>query len=522
MPQMSAKITTVPSPVGGLNIYDNLAAMPPTDAIRLSNIVPQPYGCTIRKGYQEHAIGLGGLVESMSTWVSFAGVRKLFAFANKKLWDVTAPGSGVQLLTGLSTDFWYSVGYANAAGIFTLMFSGADNPIVYTASGTIRLIAGDGTAANTWAGVNPATIVQATVHQRRVWGVETNSTKGWYLPPDSYYGVAKSFNFGPSFKRGGYLTALATWTVDAGSGSDDHLVAVSSNGEAAVYAGIDPVSPDTWRLVGVYFIGQPPRGRRFFANVAGDLYFLTLTGVVSMATVVTSTQVNLSANNAYSQKIQFLLSELLNELKDFEGWEIEFFPGISLLIINVPTVHAGGNGQIVANQITTAWCTFSGMDARCWLRLDDNPFFGGNGIVYRAWSGDQDGVKIDGTGGTNILSSVQQAYSNFGMQTAQKQVGLYRPNFLGTKKIRYNSVLTYDYDQHVLPQADGSNVPSPFAHWNEAQWHEDMWSGGLTVQRDWRSAEGMGTAVALSMSLSTEAESTWISTDFTIRSGGPL
>lgn len=523
MPQMDAKITTIPSPVGGLNAYDNLAAMPPTDAIRLANIVPQPYGCTVRKGYQVHATDLGGTVDSLATWVSVAGVRKLFAFANNRLWDITVPGSGVQLLSGLTTDFWQSVGYANAAGIFTLMFSGADNPIVYTASGIVRLTAGDGTVANTWSGVNPATLIQATVHQRRVWAVEVNSTKGWYLPPDQYYGIAVPFNFGPWFKRGGYLVALATWTVDAGSGSDDHLVAISSNGEAVVYAGINPASTTDWRIVGAYFIGQPPRGRRFFTNVAGDLYLLTLTGVVSMATVVTSTQVNLSANNTYSQKIQFLLSELLNELKDIEGWEIGFFPGISLLIINVPAVSNGGNGQIAANVLTSAWCTFSGMHARCWLRLDDSPFFGGvDGKVYRAWSGDRDGVNIDGEGGTNILSSVQQAYSNFGMPTAQKQVGLYRPNFLGTRKINYTSILTYDYSQNRVPQSNGSNEPSVFAHWNEALWDEGKWSGGVSVQRDWRSAEGVGTAAALTMSLSTEAESIWVSTDFTIRSGGPL
>jgi|KBSMisStaDraftv2_1062788.scaffolds.fasta_scaffold05331_7 hypothetical protein len=524
MGQMVANISTVPSPIGGLNAYDNLAAMPPTDALRLANVVPQPFGCTVRKGYQLHASGLGGPVESLTTWVSFAGARKIFGFAGANMYDVTTPGPvGAALVTGLGNAFWQHIGYANAAGTFTLMFNGADNPIVYKASGVARLTLGDGVVTDTWKNVNPASIIQATVHQRRVWGVETNSTKGWYLPPDSYYGIAASFNFGPWFKRGGYLAALATWTVDAGGGSDDYLVAISSNGEAAVYAGLDPSNTSTWRIIGVFFVGAPPRGRRFVTNVAGDLYILTLTGVVSMATVVTSTQVNVNANNTYSKKIAFLLSDLLNTLKDFEGWEIEFFPALNFLYINVPTVYAGGNGQLVANHITTAWCTFSGMDARCWLRADDNPFFGDpDGNVQRSWIHDKDGIALDGTGGTNILSSVQQAYSTFQKPASQKQIGLYRPNFLGTRRIMFNSSVLYDYNQRQPPQADGSVIPTPFAHWDEGLWHVSLWSGGLNVQRDWRSAEGMGTAASLALALSTDSESTWVSTDYTMRSGGPL
>ena len=53
----TAQYTTVASPIGGLNAYDNLAAMPATDAIRMNNIVPTPYGCLVRKGYQEYATG---------------------------------------------------------------------------------------------------------------------------------------------------------------------------------------------------------------------------------------------------------------------------------------------------------------------------------------------------------------------------------------------------------------------------------------------------------------------------------
>lgn len=522
--QMVAKISTVPAPTGGINAYSSLASMPETDAIRLNNLIPQPYGCTVRGGYQAHATGMTGPVESLSSWVSHAGTEKFFAFSDAKMYDVTAVGAvGGALLSGLTSDFWQSIGMANAAGPHTLMFNGADDGIWYSNAGLQRLTLGDGIVNGTWKNVAPADIIQATVHQRRVWGVQVDSTKGWYLPADTVYGIANSFDFGPQFKRGGYLTILATWTVDAGGGSDDYLVAVSSNGEAAVYGGTDVSTPTEWRLIGVYFVGVPPRGRRFYCNVAGDLYLLTMTGVVSMATVVTSTQVNVSANNTYSKKIQFLLSDLLSSLQDLEGWEINFFPAENLLIINVPSVFAGGNGQLVANHITTSWCTFSGMDARTWSRLGSTPFFGdADGNVQHGLYGDKDGVATDGTGGTNILSGGQQAYSNFGGPTAQKQIGMYRLTFLGARPVGYATRVTYDYSQIGPPSATGSGVSGAFAHWDEALWDAGYWSGGLAVQRDWRSAEGMGSTVSLSLNLSTEAEATWVSTDYTVRFGGPL
>jgi hypothetical protein len=242
-----------------------------------------------------------------------------------------------------------------------------------------------------------------------------------------------------------------------------------------------------------------------------------------MATVVTSTQVNISANNTYSQKIAFLLSDLIASLQDLEGWEIDFYPSENLLIINVPTVFSGGNGQLVANHITTAWCTFSGFDARCWNRAGGEPIFGdADGNVNVALIGDKDGVLVDGTGGTNILSGGQQAYSDFGAPAAQKQIGMYRATFLGARTVGYVSRVLYDYIQISPPAATGGGIGAALAYWDVAFWDEAYWSGGLLVQRNWRSAEGMGTVMSIALGLSTEAETTWVSTDFTTRTGGPL
>lgn len=522
--QQTAQINTVPSPIGGLNVYDNLAAMPPTDAIALNNLIPQPFGCQVRKGYQVYASGMPESVNTIAYWSDVDGSYSAFAWSADGLYDITVPGAvGAPILTGLSTSWWQVVGFANSAGSHLLAFSGGDDPILYNSAGVQRLTAGDGVAINTIKGVDPSELIQATVHQRRVWAVQKDTAVGWYWPTDSIYGELFPFDFGPLFKRGGYLVALATWTVDSGEGSQDHLVAISSNGEAAVYGGTDVTDETTWKLQGVYYVGAPIRGRRFYANVAGDLFLLTTVGVVSLATVLTSTQVNVSSNTVYSKKVQYLLADLTNDLKDLDGWQMIFVPSFNFLFINAPTVFSGGAGQLVANHINGAWCSFSGYKANCWSVIDGSPYFGDNeGRVLRALVGDKDNVNTDGSGGTNIYSFVRQAYSYVGAPAAQKQIGMYRPNFLNTRKVAYSSTISYDFESPQLNEPTGSAAKSAAALWGEAIWGTDKWSGGVISQREWRQAIGVGNAASISMRISSEAETIWVSTDFSFKVGGVL
>lgn len=524
--RQSADLVTMPSPIGGLNAIDNLAAMPETDAVVMTNVVPQPYGVMVRKGYQEHATGLGDPVQSIAELASIDGTLKVYGWAGTNMYDVTAVGPvGAASIAGLTNAWWQHVNMANSAGTHLVAFNGSDNGIWIHASGATidRLTAGDGIVNGTWKNVNPADLIQCTVHQRRLWAVQVDTTYGWYLPPDSVYGVASFYDFGPFFKRGGYLSILATWTIDAGDGSDDKLVAISSNGEAVVFAGTDPSSASTWSLIGVYFVGTPVRGRRYYTSVAGDLFIVTLTGVVSMATLITSTQVNVSANNTYSKKIQFLISDMTSTLGDVDGWQIEMFPTINLLFINVPSVYFGGSGQVIANQINSAWCLFTGMDALVWQRVDGNPYFGApDGKIYRAWIGDLDAVDYAGDGGTNIQSRVQQAYNYFKKPAVQKQIGMYRPNLSVARPVSFSSNWMFDFAQTTTVFPSGVSSTSGTSLWGIAIWGLSLWSGGMQVQRQWRQAVGMGVAASLDIRFSTDCECIWVSTDLSVKSGGIL
>lgn len=525
--QAENRIGSVPAPIGGLNARDSFAAMPETDAVVLQNFWPQPYGVSIRKGWQTWVqLAVTTEVSTLATWSGADGQQKLFAWTGTTLWDVSTRGAppGSASITGLTNAFWQTIGMTNAAGAHLIAVNGADNGIVYSSTGFNRLVVGDGIAAYTWKNLDPKNAIQVTIHQHRLWAVEKNSARGYYLPGDAIYGVMSVFDFGPLFSQGGYLAFLTTWTVDDGNGAEDHLVAVSSTGYAAVYAGIDPNSADTWKLVGVYNTGAPVKGRRSYAKVGGDLFILTQQGIVSMAGLVTSTTVNGVKQSFPSDKIQYLMSELIGNYSDLANWQLNYTPKINMLICNVPVTVPGGNIQLVSNQITNAWAQFAGMDAAVWTTFSDQPFFGTyDGRVCIAWEGFLDNVNSDGvTGGTSVVAIGQQAYSYLNAIGVQKQVGMYRPRFIVGQHVPFNSAILYDFATQDLPIPDGEAPGPGGARWNAAFWGQALWYGGVTQQRGWIQASGMGVAASIAIAAASNEEALWVSTDYSYRVGSLL
>lgn len=509
--------TTVPAPVGGLNAYDSLAAMPETDAIILQNWWPQPFGCSMRKGYREHSTGLGAQIDTIAGWFGLDGTQKLFAWAGASMFDVSSRAAvGAAIITGLSNALWETVTFTNTAGGNLIAVNGVDNGIIYKASGVARLVAGDGIVVNTWAGLNPANAVQVTVHQKRLWAVEKNSSKGWYLPPDAVQGTFVSFDFGPQFKRGGYLQFLTTWTLDDGNGAEDHLLALSSNGEAVVYSGTNPSSDTTWSLSGVYYIGSPVSSRRAYQKVGGDQYVLTQQGLVSMTSVLISTKVESAEVPIVSKKVQFALSEVTTLYGALAGWEVVYFPVANMLVINIPSSIASSISQFASNTITKGWCTFTGMSASAWCAHNNKLYYGNTlGTVYEAWYGNSDNILLNDTGGDGVTALVQQAYSYFGTPGTEKQVGIYRPTFVTRGEVAFASEIIYNYVEDTVVTT--SSVPGlSSALWNTGLWGSGLWGGGSVVQKEWISARGLGIAASLKMATQSASQVLWISTDYTV------
>lgn len=95
---------TLPAPVGGWNARDSLAAMPPTDAVVLENMVPQAESVKTRPGIAKHSDSLSDLVETTVTY--HGSTEQLICAAGGKLINITAGGTGTNLATSLTNDRW--------------------------------------------------------------------------------------------------------------------------------------------------------------------------------------------------------------------------------------------------------------------------------------------------------------------------------------------------------------------------------------------------------------------------------
>jgi hypothetical protein len=523
--QQVSKVLTRPSPIRGINAYDSIISMPEGFALILRNLFAQPYGVQVRHGYVRHCEGLDGDVETIMSHNK--ATPKLYAFSQAAteaiLYDVTTPNAApVEKKNALANARWQHINFPNVAGVNLVAVNGADDMLWIKPDNTIQMVAaGDGTA-NTISGIDPKKLVHVYSHQKRLWFVEKDSTSGWYLPPDQIFGIAKQFDFGPNWTRGGHLSQIITWTIDDGNGADDHIAAISSEGEVSIYQGIDPDSVDTWALQGVYFAGAPV-GRRAATRYGGDIMILTEFGVVYMSDLLKSTKVNPAEENS-SKYIQQLVSQAVSNTRDKFGWQPFIFPGKNMVMVNVPTT-AQTFFQFVQNDITKAWSEFIGYQAHCWELHQQLPIFGSLGAVYRAWEQFTDDAVVadDGkvTPGRGIRAEAQTTYSNFGEQVINKHYKMVRPSILsgGQFSVSIAANVDFSFQSTQSPVAFTTYEPG---RWDEDYWDSARWAGGLLAYNEWQTVRGIGFVVALRLLIESTSETYWASTDWVYESGGVM
>jgi hypothetical protein len=247
--------------------------MPSNDAVALENWFPFTTSVNLRNGYTQWATGFPSAVQTVMGYQG-GTTSKLFGIAGTSIYDATAGGAiGAAAVTGLTNAKWQYVNIATPGGNYLWLCNGADAP--YTFDGT------------TWAnpaiaGLTSTQIINVNIHKNRLWAVESGTLKAWYLPVQSIAGTFQALDLSSFCNRGGYLMAMATWTIDAGYGVDDLAVFITSEGEVLVYRGTDPSSATTWALVGVWWLGSPI-GRRCYVKFAGDLLLICEDGLLPLS-----------------------------------------------------------------------------------------------------------------------------------------------------------------------------------------------------------------------------------------------
>jgi hypothetical protein len=550
----------IPAPVGGFNAVDVGSAMPALDCPYSYNLIRSEQGLRVRLGYREWATGLAGSADSQVRTVlpylgSTSTAHRLFAVTSTGIWDVTesddytvppawAPGTDYDagdLVTSNGNTYSADIGGESGAnapedqttwydgnmdwtfvevhvvaavtfGTQTGMAGYGVSHAVVTAGGHFLLYADEANglykyteSTDTWAavtditGVNEADIRFVAVFKNRVWLLEKDSQKAWYLDAGAISGAATQFPFtaGGSFRHGGHIVGLYNWTYDGGAGIDDALVAISSGGDILVYQGTNPAVAADFGLKGVWFCGGVPAGRRIATDYGGELLIMSILGVLPLSKLVLGASIEDAALYA-TEKIGPYFNLKASTNKALKNWSIHIHPTDNALLITVPTAPDTATEQLAMAFGGKAWGVYRDLpifSAGVW---DGQMYFGTTDGRICINDGYVDGVELaDPSAYTPVSWSVLTAFRSL-ENASHKQIRMVQPTILSqTPNPTVGVTAKYDFDisEPAAPVGTGPLNGT----WGTAEWDEDVWGGDYVSSQPIIGTVGMGRDVAVAL-----------------------
>jgi len=358
-----------------------------------------------------------------------------------------------------------------------------------TGAATSNIPAGTSVASSvSITGIATAALSQTWIFKERLFFVEKDSMSVWYLPVQSIGGAAAEINLGSVFRRGGYILFGATWSIDSGSGIDDVCIFVTTNGEVAVYQGVDPSNSSTWALSGVYDIGAPSDKHAFF-KAGGDLAILTKDGIISVSEAIGKDRAALQGG-AITYPIEDAWQNAVAQTSAGYPVTATLWQSRTMLFVGVPTTDGGTNVAYVANSRTGAWCRYTGWDVRCAVVSGDLLYFGsGDGVVYLAESGGEDA-------GVSYTALCVPKFSAGGVQNKF----LTRAQVI-TRSARKPTVKVKGLTDYRVPEITPPITTDVFtgSTWGFGVWGTFVWGGESekSTWAQWKKVSGKGFALSL-------------------------
>lgn len=551
----------VGAPLGGVNALASLSDLPPGDCAQRINLIVAGGGLKVRPGYRNWAVadflGLGAAAtyHHITAMLPFNGATRngagdrLFASVEDGLYDYSAAGdvnSGIAGFPGTAItkalDFPLKTGdagwgishaFQTVAGHFLLHCDEENGLFIYSeTSATWTQVTQGSDAASQISGVDPARFVFVTVFDGRVWFVEKDSARAWYLDAGSIYGTAHEFDFGRQFPRGGSLVGLWNWTQSGGDGMNQQLVAVSTGGDAVVYQGTDPSDADTFGLRGSWYIGGVPAGRTLATNYGGDMLLLSTLGVIPMSALVAG-QSALAAGQYFTAKVAPIFNALVAASKSKRGWALRINPADNTLIIVTPTAMPDFNGytgipgsasiQLAVSLANGSWSVYSGLPIVCAEPWNGKLYMGGLLGASYVLDGVTDGTQFPGyvgaEAGTPIQYGLITGFYNGG-NARQKQVQMIRPNIRsGDATPSFSVEARYRYDLHAMADVSVATGTEGFGTevFGTATFQEPY-----ATSQQVRGAAGLGTEFAIAMKGAANTETFIEGFDVVFTEGGVL
>jgi hypothetical protein len=478
-----SELFNMPAPVGGLNLRDSLALMSPQDAVILNNFIPRQQGVELRKGWQYSVDNITFATGSVFSFTApDPADNKVFVAADGDIYDATANPAVVSANnTGSTDNIWWTTQFSTGATSFLLAVSPSGGYWTYdTAGGWVK-------RTPTNLPTNPRTV---GVWKRRVWFTCEEDDNVYYMNDvNAITGTVTSFAMGAHLSRGGYVSATANWTLDAGTGIDDHLVVIGTQGDLMVWAGTDPTSANTFGLKGVWYVGPVPKHGRYFTPVGGDLMILSEMGLIPVSRLVNGQFIEGQPGPAF--KIQTVLGPAVTDLRTVAEWNVLAVPSQDILLIKLPPSD-NQYIQYAMNLTTGAWCSFTNFPMQSATVMNGQLYFStNNNRVARGLYGNRDGVAVNGSGGDVVEGDIQTAFQTFGTPGQLKKFEMVRPIFLSggapTLKVLMNTQYRYD-DVGGSPSYTEFNPPL----WDSAIWNLARWSAQNGAFESWLGVSGVG------------------------------
>jgi hypothetical protein len=521
----SHSIYAFQAPLKGLDISQPLPGGDPLTAVRLENLIPRVFGVQLRKGYKRWCTMPGGEIRKLMDYSSPDGdVQKFAASSDGDVYEVTAalPSSTVPPIAftaiGPYRNGEYSyTNFTTSTGVHYLVAVCAGSGMwVYDGTTWTQIVAG--TAPLQIDGVDPIDFDFVMIWKSRLWFIEKDTTVAWYLPVGQVAGTAKAFNFGSLLPHGGSLAMLTNWTMDGGQGMDDNLVAIASEGDVIIYQGIDPDTAATFNMVGRWYLGRVPVGRRFATQYSSDIAIVSERGLCFLSELMRGQA--FFANAIIAQNVNAQLATEVAETLDQHYWEVAFLPHEQLIVINRPAT-ATAEVQYAYEVNNKAFCNLTGLPMLTVENLDGRSYFGDNeGNMWWVFEGNADG-SVDDVIGKDLEGILLTTFQPMGEGVRLKRFLMLRPSFTSRSPPAVNAKLNNDWTFSMPPGAPPYTT-SGESLWDSGRWNTAVWSGETNSYEAWIGCVGTGRFAAMALQVRGEADTTLIGWSALVEAGGIL
>lgn len=378
--QVATKQETVtfPAPTRGLVLSENESYMKPGAALIMDNWKPTMKGAAIRGGHILWAsLPTTAPIISAFSYATGSTNRRMYVAQTDKIYDVTST-TPILIKSGQLNGNYSASQMANQSGDYLIAVNDAgDFPIRFDGTSWTTLSAGEINASTVTYPGNAVSVGKNLTHvckyRNRWFFIEASSMNAWYLPLNAIQGTLLQIPLSGAATKGGKLIYCATWSIDAGDGIDDKLVFGTDLGEIIVFTGSDPSSAANWKQEGRYDM-SPPMGKNATLSIGGDLLVACVEGILPTSGAITKDRAELELA-AVTKNIRPMWREEVLAKRNLP-WTMCKWDAYGGIFVTWPGGAPGQQRCAVVNSATGAWGRFTGWDATCFIRLNDDMFFG--------------------------------------------------------------------------------------------------------------------------------------------------